>query len=93
MSLKTIQCSVVVCDGCGEEFDPGGEVLHFRAGDTEPGSEPDIWLSESDWKTLGTQHFCPDSVKGCEDCEGDGCVNCGERGWAPILPEPAEVGA
>jgi hypothetical protein len=60
MSLKPIQCSILVCDGCGDGDDNGDFVPHYAAGATADMSP----LQDGGWYASGK----PEGPDYCEDC-------------------------
>jgi hypothetical protein len=98
MSVKTMTCYVITCDGCGNTLETDYHIPHFDSQDDARAA-----ASDSDWVT---SHRVGADIKGdwCEDClDRITCPECGslhddgkpcpdpECGWTPDAPAPVEV--
>lgn len=78
MSTKGVSCIVMVCDGCGGEFEHD-YTPHY----------PDICMGREEaeyyeWRTDGTSDWCPSCQTNPHECADtpaapDFCVRCGSE--------------
>lgn len=64
MAFRTVTCRVLVCDGCGRDYE------HEYTPHWESEGDALDQATDSDWVAIGDRAYCP-------ECGSPHCGNCG----------------